>query len=366
MRIILFILFSTLITTRGVAQTAATDHLKVDIDIESAQAICELLLQQKADTVKIRKVAGTYGNKQLIKKVQGYSGAGEEDFVKTLKEIIETGTIKGRDEYNWKLVKANLNDINKLVNYISQNKESFISEVKAIIKPYTPAALKAEARACFLAGGGSLGFMIGGDPTFNVALQKIGYDIEGLKYLVAHEMYHTMQEVGQATRLYEKNDSGVTYQRKASYSLLYNLWAEGIANYVGDMSKSTSTAAFSREQKEYYQKNRERNYQNFQLFEAMLYRQNYDTTARYGDIYDIGFSIAFDETSYFVGYEMAKFLVAQKGDQVIVDLLTKDPIRFTAAYIEEYQKQPNNKNVIRFSSSIERIVADLMKLENKL
>lgn len=341
-------------------------QLTISIDSESAAAITNLLSQSKADTQQIRKAAGLYGNQLLIKKVKGYSGAGEEVFIQTLKEIIETGTVKGNDEYNWKLVKSRLPEIKKLVSYVGSNKEKFINEVKAIIEPFTPADLNANAKACFLAGGGSLGFTIGDDPTFNVALQKIGNDVKGLQYLVAHELYHTLQDVGQKTRSYKKESEGISYSFKASYYLLYNLWAEGIANFVGDMSKLKKEDPFSEEQIAYYQKNRERRYQNFQLFEALLYRQFNDTSADYQSNYDIAFSTAFDETGYFVGYEMARQITKHKGNQAIANLLTSDPIRFTIDYINLYKSLPDDKSFIRFSKSFEDIVSKLTPLENKL
>ena len=345
---------------------AQSGGLKVSIDVESAQTVCQLLSKQKADTTQIRKAASLYGNQLLIKKVQGYSGAGEDVFVNTLRELIETGAIKGNDPYNWKMVKDRLPEIVKLTDYISNNKELFIDSVKKIIQPFVPGNFTAEARACFLAGGGSLGFTIGNDPTFNVALQKIGDDLKGLQYLVAHELYHTIQEVGQQSRTHERNEKGFTYSEKASYLLLYNLWAEGTANLVGDMAKITTPGAFAKEQQQLYRKNRERRYQNFQLFEAMLFRQYYDTTAEYQSTYDIGYSTAFDETSYFVGYEMGKKLVAHQGESAIANLLTKDPLRFIAEYIELYKKRPDDKSFIRFSTSIEEIVEKLKPLENRL
>ncbi|WP_290708857.1 DUF5700 domain-containing putative Zn-dependent protease [Flavihumibacter sp. CACIAM 22H1] len=345
---------------------AFAQELSVSIDMASAEKICQLLSQKKADTIELKKAAGLYGNQLLIKKVKGYSGAGEDVFINTLKEIIETGTIKGRDEYNWKLVKEKLPEINQLLNYIRSNNRVFIEEVKAIIQPYLPKELKAAAKACFLAGGGSLGFTIGNDPSFNVALQKIGDDIKGLQYLVAHELYHSLQDIGQSSRVYQKDDKKITYPEKATYYLLYNLWAEGIANFVGDMAAIKDLKEFSKEQAGQYQKNRARRYQNFQLLEALLYRQYHDSTANYQATYDIGFSTAFDETSYFVGYEMAKKIAQHQGNEAIAALLVKDPIRFIADYIALYQKLADDQSFVRFSRSTEEIVSRLLAWENKL
>jgi hypothetical protein len=347
-------------------QTSLQNQVQIAIDVESAEAICRLLDQEKADTVQIGQVAALYGNQLLIQKVKGYSGSGEDVFRNTLKEIIETGTVKGRDDYNWKLVKSKLPEIKQLLAYISSDKDKFLQEVTALIQPYTPPGLQAEAKACFLAGGGSLGFTIGDDPTFNVALQKIGNDLEGLKYLVAHELYHTLQDVGQRSRRYQSREKEFSYQQKAAYYICYNLWAEGIATLVGDMSVLRNPKGFSKEQADQFRKNRERRYQNFQLLEALLYRQYNDSTMDFSETYNIAFTTAFDETSYFAGYEMAKKIAAHRGDQAIAAILLKDPIRFISDYIDLYKSRPDDKTFIRFSPSIESIVDKLLLLENKL
>ena len=56
--------------------------------------------------------------------------------------------------------------------------------------------------------------------------------------------------------------------------------------------------------------------------------------------YDIGFSTAFDETSYFAGYEIAMTIEKHAGDTAIARLLLTDPIRFSADYISLCKKIP--------------------------
>jgi len=343
--------------TTALAQQGA-DKLDITIDTESAEAICRLLHARKVDTTLIAQAADLYGNRLLIRKVQGYSGFGKDAFVASLKELAETGTIKKADPYNWKVVKAQLPQIEALLQYIRSNRVTFLQQIKALIIPFTPAGLEAKAKACFLVGGGSLGFTTGSDPTFNVALQKIGNDVQGLQYLVAHELYHTLQDAGQHTRQI-RPDTTVTYPVKATYYLLYNLWAEGTANFVGDLSKSTSGKAFTVEQKAVYRKNADRSRTNFQLFETLLYRQYHDTTARYSDLYNIAFTTAFDETAYAAGYDICRQLATHLGDSSVAALLLKDPLEFTTAYIALYKAHPDDPSFFRFSSSVEAIIAAL-------
>lgn len=347
------------------ANAQQTSNIKVSFDIESAKAVCKVLALKKADTLQLQQISKLYGNTLLIKKVEGYSGAGEDVFKKTLREIIETGTIKNDDPYNWKLVKANLPAIQKLLSYLTTNQEKFMKEVQAIISNYTPTTLTATTKACFLVGGGSLGFTIGDDPTFNVALQKIGDDVEGLKYLVAHELYHNIQDAGQQTRKKSTTEKP-PYFIKASYALLYNLWAEGTANYVGDFEKIKNPKPFSLEQQVAFKKNNEHQYSNFYLFETLIYRQYTDTTARYQPLYDIAYSTAFDEVGYYVGYEMAKKISQYNGNSAIAALVTQDPMFLIQTYIALYKSHPEDKSFRRFSSSVEAIIDKVLVWKDKI
>ena len=330
----------------------------MSVDFESAQAIVKLLSSKKADTNEISRAAGMTGNSKLIAKVKGYSGAGEDKFKATLKEIIETGNIKGNDHYNWKEVKNRLPEIQKLIAYLSANEKRFLDDVKALIRPYVPDTLKASARACFLVGGGALGFTTGGDPTFNVALQQIGSDIEGLKYLVAHELYHSLQDAGQNTRKTQQG-AGAENRFRASYQLFSNLWSEGSANFVGDMSLIKNARDFTKTQQAVLRKNDERRRENFALFDALIYKQFHDSTTSYETSYNIVFTTGYDELGYAIGYEIARMIVKYKGAKGLAAIVVNDPLLFVKHYIELYRAHPDDKSFVRFSKSTEMIIEKL-------
>lgn len=341
------------------ANNKPENKLKISLDFESAQIITGLLAGKAVTDAQINHAAEVYGSQQLIKKVKGYSGAGEDVFKSTLKEIIETGTVKGKDQYNWKLVKANLPGIQKLITKISSNPNAFITDITAIIQSYTAEQITADVRACFLVGGGSLGFTIGNDNTFNVALQKIGDDYDGLKFLVAHELYHSVQSIGQTLRKKGEKKS-MPYYAQASYALVYNLWAEGTANLVGDFAAIKNPGPFTVKQQEEFEKNAERKGENFALFEALLYKTYNDTASRtYETFYNIAFSTAFDETAYFVGYEMAKKIEKYEGRKAVGDMLTKDYLVLIEEYIKLYKAHKEDESFIRLDASIELIIEKL-------
>ncbi len=193
-------LFFSIFFCLSVSAYTPPEKLNVSVDFESARLISLLLSKKSVTEAELDKAANVYGSKQLIDKVKGYSGADASVFKSTLREVIETGTVKGNDPYNWKEVKNNLRAIKLLLNKLSASPDAFINDIKLKIKAYTSDQVDANIKACFLIGGGSLGFTQGDGMTFNVALQKIGDDYDGLKLLVAHELYHSIQAAGQASR----------------------------------------------------------------------------------------------------------------------------------------------------------------------
>lgn len=344
---------------------APPGKLNISIDFESARLISALMAKKSVTEAELEKAVNAFGSRQLIEKVKGYSGADVTVLKSTLREIIETGTVVGSDPYNWKDVKTNLKAINQLINKLSVSPDAFINDIRLKIADYTSDKINANIKACFIICGGSLGFTQGDGMTFNVALQKIGDDVEGLKLLVAHELYHSIQAAGQASRNVSK--TALPYHVKATYALLYSLWSEGTASLVGDFSGMKSPAEFSKTQLAEYEKNATRKRENSALFEALLYKCYTDSTSRsYGAFYNIGFSSAFDETSYYVGYEMSKKITQYLSKQAIADGLTQDLLTFTETYIKLYKDHPEDKTFIRFDVATEKIVQQLALWRDKV
>lgn len=350
---------------QSLTTTVSSAKITIQLDFESAKAITQLMSQTAVTSAQLDRVAKLYGNQQLIAKVAYNNKANNEIvFKQSLQELVETGTINGDDPFDWKAVKTNLATTTKLIDQV-EAKGSFQDEVKALILPYCPPNNQVTARACFLVGGGSLGFTIGNDPTFNVALQKVGGDYEGLVYLVAHELYHTVQQVGQQARKKEKLVGQLPKPIETAYMLLENLWLEGTATLVADFSKIKEAKSLAAGQQSEYQRNRQRSRQNFVLFESLLYSAYYDSTASPNQLYNIAFTTAFDQTSYHMGYRMAKEIEEHRGKAMLAALINQSPLEFSRAYIRLYQEIPSKIN-IKFSPATEAIITKLQPWATKL
>ncbi len=339
-------------------------NLKIQIDFQSARAIVDLLERNQVGDADLSRVVGLSGNQRLIRKVAGYnSAATPETFKKTLRQTVENQNFSD-DPFDWQSVKKNLPEIRLLINQIEKNKVALFAELESLIEPYTPPDLKADITATFLVGGGSLGFTIDGSDGFHVALHKIGGDYEGLKYLVAHELYHSVQAFGRQKRLADLKIVKPPDNVRNSLIIIENTFTEGTATLVGDSLNAKNLKEFGQSQQDLYKKNLARSRQNFALFEALLFQAQNDPNADIEQLYNVGFSTEFDETLYYVGYRMARAIEKYKGKQAIAALIGKNPVEFFNQYIEIY-KRNNDPALIKFNKSTEDTLLKLREWKDK-
>ena len=227
------------------------------------------------------------------------------------------------DPYEWQSVKKNLKDIRFLINQIERTQVSFLQDINNLILPYTPTDLRGEVRACFILGGAAMGFTFDNNPTLNVALHKINGDYEGLKYLVAHELYHSIQTLGIQNFNAGKNLGTIPVPLNNSFQIILNVWAEGTATLVGNTANVKNPKWFSKFTQEEFHKNADRSRQNFALMEALLYQSFNDPDASAEQIYNIGFTTAYDQTLYYAGYEMAKVIEKYRDKKTVAAIIGK-------------------------------------------
>jgi hypothetical protein len=358
--IVLMLAFSTNAQNSGRVEK----NLKINLDFQCARAIVDLLERNRVGDDDLSRIAGLSGNQRLIKKVAGYnSTATPETFKKTLRQTVENQSLS-EDPFDWQSVKKNLPQIRLLINRIEKEQAAFFSELESLIQPYTPPDLKADITATFLVGGGALGFTMDGSDGFHVALHKIGGDYEGLKYLVAHELYHSVQGFGMKRRQANLNFVKPPENVRNSLIIIENTYTEGTATLVGDSLNAKNLKPFGQSQQDEYKKNLMRLRQNFALFEMLLFQAQNDPNADIEQLYNIGFSTEFDETLYYVGYRMAQGIEKYKGKQAIAALVAKNPIEFFNQYIEIYKKN-NDPKLIKFSKSTEDILLNLQQWKDK-
>lgn len=358
MKMLLSFLLTLFLTISALAQ-----DVKVTIDFESAKAVIEAFAKSKISNSELDRIAQLEGNRTLIKKAEST----EIVFKTTLKSVIETGKTTGEDPFDWQTVRRNLKDVQTLTVRIEREQLQLLADINLLIRNYTPQNLNAEVKARLLVGGGSLGFTIDQDTALNVALQQLGNDFEALKYLLAHELYHSIQAIGDEKR--KKTLAKPTVDPPVNiintYTLAANVYREGTATFVGDFSKIRNPLAFSREQIAEDEKNQNRMRQNFALFEALVFRAYNDPDADIDQLYRTGFTTSFDETSYYVGYRMAQIIEKYKGKVAVAELVNRNPLEFFKEYIEIYKKH-DEPRAIKFSQTVEKILLEMQTWSDKI
>lgn len=348
--------------------SAEARNIKVKIDFESAKAVVDALAKNVISDAEVERIAKLEGNRALINKMTSLGLKDSENvFKKTLGEVIRNGKTNGEDSFRWLEVKANLPNIKSLTVRIEREKLTLLADLNKMILDYAPPDLNVDVKARLLVGGWSLGFLVDNDPALNVALHRVGDDYEGLKYLLAHELYHSVEAVGD-----EKRKANLTKSNAAppanivnSYIVAFNIYNEGAATFVGDFTKIKNPKSFAKNQQAEYEKNARRTRQNFALFEALLFRAYNDPTADGDQLYNIAFSTSFDESGYYVGYRMAQIIEKYEGKTAIAALVNKNPLEFFKRYIEIY-KAHDEPRAIKFSPAVEKILLEMQVWNDKL
>jgi hypothetical protein len=337
----------------------AEKNLKIRIDFQSARAVVDLLGRNRVTADELSRVAGLFGNQQLIRKVAGNkTNITAETFKQTLRQAIENQSLS-EDPFEWQTVKKNLPEIRLLINQIEKDQNALFTDLENMIQPYVPADLKADATAVFLVGGYSLGFAFG-DGNFYVALHKTGGDYEGLKYIVAHELYHSIQSLGREKRIASLKEVKPPDNVRSSLIIIESVYIEGAASLVGSPLDAKNLKQLGQSQQDEYKKNLARSRQNFALFEALLFQAYNDPNADARRLYNIGFTTAFDQTLYYVGYRMARDIEKYQGKKATASLVGKNPLELFDLYVELYKKN-NDNSLIKFSRTTEAILSELQK-----
>ncbi|MGE5415031.1 MAG: DUF5700 domain-containing putative Zn-dependent protease, partial [Syntrophomonadaceae bacterium] len=255
--------------------------------------------------------------------------------------------------------KPRLEGTRALLAHIEANPQAFADEIRRRIRRYTPPDLSFAVRVYFIVGGTSDGFADG--RVFCVALDYFRDDEEGLRTIMAHELFHSAFEAG------EKAAEGKKPARQSLSSdaervlpLLESTMNEGIASRVGDPTKATDGKAWIEWFRSKFNKNFERMGSNFVLFDTILDREYRDPKAPIEELYRIGFSGSYDSALYFVGYEMARVIEEQDGPEALVRVAWSGPVDFFSRYLAISREHPDRVRY-RFDAETGSIVAKMAR-----
>jgi hypothetical protein len=175
-------------------------------------------------------------------------------------------------------------------------------------------------------------------------------DVDGLIALAAHELFHVVQGFSQPEwgPLFVELPKTAPQEVRIRHQLraaLTNLVLEGMATYVGDPDAWGATHRGFDHDKREYARELARNSETFALFDTIIYRLARDSDAPQDFLLSIGFGGSWDQTGYYVGYQMAKAIDRFLGRDRLRALVARTPEEFLGDYITVAKAHPDDPAV---------------------
>ena len=347
-------LLALCLSALGAGRAPAQGDIRIELDATQPRALLELFGRGKVTDEELLRVSKLHATQALIRQASRFDPAAtEENFRASLRRVVETGASEP-DPFRLAVVRSRLEASRSLLQQIEEGRQAFLSDVVARMREYAPAGVALDTKVHFVLGGTSDGFAPASE-AFYIALHYFGDDAEGLKTLMAHELFHNVQAGLRGGRKPEGRPN-VT----KSLSLLQHTVAEGTASMVGDPLALPAGKPYTDFLRAKYKRNLDRIATNFALFEALLFRAYHDPGADYDQLYRLGFSGTWDSPLYFVGYRMGRVIEKYEGKAAVRELIGAEPARFFARYVEVYRKH-NDPDIVRFSKPCEEILQSLQR-----
>jgi hypothetical protein len=335
------------------AVASTESKIELSFDVSSALALIDVFERGEITQDQLENLVNLHGIQSIISKVSSYDDrASLEGFKMSLQNIL-AGELLDQDPFQFQQVKDRLPEMRRLIQLIKDNPNKLVSEITDMIQPYSPGDLAFRVKVYLVIGGSSDGWAKDGN--FYLALHYFRDDYEGMKLMMAHELYHIAQRhfFGDAK---DSDNPFIT----ACQSLLRRTRSEGTASMVGDPLEIASGKSYAKWYRQKFNRNLKRITQNFALFETMLFRLYNDQDIKFNQLYPLGFSGGWDSPLYFVGYYIGRTIEKYQGREVLVNILKDTPTAFFNTYIDIYKKHPD-KDLVMFSSSVENILHSILK-----
>ncbi|MEO1243373.1 MAG: DUF5700 domain-containing putative Zn-dependent protease [Pseudomonadota bacterium] len=228
-----------------------------------------------------------------------------------------------RDYFRFSEVIEKRDDLARIVAALSEQTEGFSDTITQMVSVYTPTGMRYDGVATVIVGGPSCGgWAIDGG--FYVDLPCIGDDEEGLRYLIAHEIYHGVQSLFVPV---------VDDDAPAPLKIFDAIIREGSAITAADFSEIEEPGAYAKLSQRINRNNAGRTDENFDLLDlAFVYLSASDDPAAADRVYNIGLSGVFDSPFYYVGAEMVQAIEKAFGREALLCVMGLQQAEFVFAY----------------------------------
>jgi len=301
-----------------IAGTPALAEARVALDVGfSRQVLSEVCSGETIDQDAIRKDPTVL---QMLAHFSQFRDYFTMDAYLEARQQAANCMVPERDFFRFGGVIENRESLKGLVDELAADADGYSGAVSAMLAPYAPQGLAYSGRAVPVVGSPSCGGWSKG-PDFFVDLPCISGDPEGLKYLIAHESYHGMQD------RFMWDTAGAPPVVK----LLGEVLREGTATAFADFSKIGNPGDYAAISQRVIKVNDRREALNFDLLD-MAVQYILTQEAGYEAANNIGLSGAYDSPFYYVGVTMVRAVEAASGREELMQLLAAPPQAFFQHY----------------------------------
>lgn len=232
------------------------------------------------------------------------------------------------DPFQWQFCISEQRPVQALLTRLHDNESTIRARLAKALSPQIDPASSLTVTVHYVLGGVSAGWEEGASD-FYIGLPFYKGDLEGIVWTMQHELFHNAQYIGfhdQAADLAQLNE-----RQQEVYRFLDELYREGTATYVGDLSGFPPTTPFIKEMRDPAIKNADRMNDNFILLDTIAYRLAHDPSSHFDELRSLGFDWDWQNRLYYAGEYMAGVLAKQQGN--LRSYLKQPPTVFARDYI---------------------------------
>lgn len=308
----------------------------VTIHTEDARAILDAIRNPLLTHEQALRVVQMHGNQAIIRKLHEFKiQTTTKDFASALYKTAHGEPITELKErcYLFYLVTPKLPQIREVLKRIETHPKEFESVIEQRIAEFTPKGAQIHLDGYVLAAGDGGGYAFGGtDFYMNIGMVD---DYLLAREITTHELYHAVQGAYKNQRHW--NNDATDPKEKAScdatYRLFSNLYEEGTATYVGNVSLIRQSHA---ELAEKILTDLDDGLGNLKsvssLLELSVTSLNAPNPVPYDEVYNVGFFG--HAVLYSIAYAMAQSIAEADGPQGLTDLLTQPSYQFILRYTQ--------------------------------
>jgi hypothetical protein len=311
----------------AVGSSASGQSLDIGFDYSNADATLSVF--KVPDQTAFANLMALRSTSKVIEKLRTRVPSVTADLYQSSLRQTVLGQKGQADPFQWRDNIAEQDHIRSLLLQLHSNEASIKAQLLKALEPNLLPGMHLSVTVHYVMGGVSSGWEDGAND-FYIGLPFYHGDPNGVVWTMQHELFHNAQYVGFHDQARDLARLGPRQQEV--YRLLDELFREGTATYVGDVSSFSPGTPYIDEMRVPAAQNNDRMSDNFALLDTLLFRLSNDPTAHFDDVQSIGFDWNWQNPMYFTGAYMAKYLVGHGKN--LRDYLRKRPTAFIRDYIE--------------------------------